>query len=117
MKLSFRLAAAFVTFVVLGSLALVLWHGFEERRQSREMFAAMAKTNAEFIRAQNLPLTERTARSLGEVLGLDVVFAIGDRGENLVDPRKELETVSRLELARYSVEAGGRVHQQQTVTN
>lgn len=107
MKLSVRLAAAFVTFVVLGSLALVLWLGFEERRQSRELFAGMAKTNAEFIRAQNLPPTERTARSLGEVLGLDVVFAMGDRGENLVDPRNAFETVSRRELVSTAVEAGG----------
>ncbi len=110
MKLSFRLAAAFVAFVVLGSLALVLWLGFEERRQLREQFAAMARTNAEFIRAQNLPPTERTARSLGEVLGLDVIFANDDRGEDLVDPRNETGTSLRHGLAKYTIGDTGRVN-------
>lgn len=77
-RLSLRLAVAFLAFVVAGSLALVLWMGAEERRQSRELFAAMAKANANFVRT-GAPLTERTELSLSEVLGVDVYFVQGDR--------------------------------------
>lgn len=77
-RLSLRLAVAFLAFVVAGSLALVLWMGAEERRQSRELFAAMAKANANFVRT-GAPLTERTELSLSEVLGVEVYFVQGDR--------------------------------------
>ncbi len=77
-RLSLRLAAAFLAFVIAGSLAIVLWMASEEKRQSREMFAAMAKSNADFVRT-GAPLTERTARSLSEVLGVEVHFM--NRGE------------------------------------
>ncbi len=73
-SLTRRLTLPFVAFVVAGSLALVLWIGVEERRQSRGQFVAMARTNAAFIRAQNLPISERTAQALGEVLGVGVHF-------------------------------------------
>lgn len=73
-SLTRRLTLPFVAFVVAGSLALVLWVGVEERRQSRGQFAAMARTNAAFIRSQNLPVSERTAQALGEVLGVRVYF-------------------------------------------
>lgn len=73
-SLTRRLTLPFVAFVVAGSLALVLWIGVEEQRQSREQFAAMARTNAAFIRSQNLPASERTAQALGEVLGVRVYF-------------------------------------------
>ena len=70
-----RLTLPFVGFVVAGSLALVGWLGAEEVRQSRELFKAMARTNAEFIRKQNLPPSERTAAALSDVLGVRVEFA------------------------------------------
>ncbi len=73
-SLTRRLTLPFVAFVVAGSLALVLWFGAEEKRQSREQFAAIARTNAAFIYAQNLPNSERTAQALGEVLGVSVHF-------------------------------------------
>lgn len=73
-SLTRRLTLPFVAFVIAGSLALVLWLGAEEQRQSREQFAAMARTNAAFIRSQNLPASERTAQALGEVLGVRVYF-------------------------------------------
>ncbi len=72
-RLSLRLAVAVLAFVVAGSLALVFWMGAEERRQSRELFAATAKANADFVRT-GAPLTERTELSLSEVLGVDVYF-------------------------------------------
>ncbi len=72
-RLFLRLALAFVAFVIAGSLALVLWLGAEERRQSQELFAAMARTNARFLQT-GAPLTDRTALSLREVLGVKVYF-------------------------------------------
>ena len=72
-RLFIRFAATFLTFVIAGSLALVFWMSAEERRQSRELFAAMAKANADFVRT-GAPITERTALSLSEVLGVSVFF-------------------------------------------
>lgn len=72
-----RLTLPFAGFVVAGSLALVWWLGVEERRQTRELFATTARTNVEFIRGQNLPRTERTARSLSDVLGVQMAFTAG----------------------------------------
>ncbi len=69
-----RLALPFVAFVAIGSLALLAWLQHEEKRESRQLFAAMARTNVEFIRAQHLPTTERTAAALSEVLGVTVSF-------------------------------------------
>ncbi len=77
-RLFLRLAVAFLAFVIVGSLALVFWLGAEERRQSQELFAAMARTNANFLRT-GAPLTERTELSLSEVLGVDVYFVQGER--------------------------------------
>ncbi len=72
-RLFLRLALAFGAFVVAGSLALLLWLGSEERRQSQELFVAMARTNARFLQT-GAPLTDRTALSLREVLGVKVFF-------------------------------------------
>ena len=64
----------FLGFVVAGSTALVAWLQFEETRESRAAFLAMANANAQFVRSQRLPATERTAQALGEVLGVEVYF-------------------------------------------
>lgn len=74
-SLARRLALPIVGFVVAGSLALVWWLGREAERVSRETFASMARTNADFIRKENLPLSDRTAAALSEVLGVGVYFA------------------------------------------
>src|SRR5688572_20027184 len=73
-SLAQRVTLAFAAFVMAGSVALALWLGAEERRKSRESFLELAETNAHFIRAQNLPLTERTAAALSDVLGVMVQF-------------------------------------------
>lgn len=70
-RLFLRLALAFLAFVIAGSLGLVLWLGSEERRESEESFTAMARTNAKFLQT-GAPLTDRTALSLREVLGVKV---------------------------------------------
>jgi signal transduction histidine kinase len=76
-SLSFRLAIAFLAFVVVGSSAMVAWLGHEEVRELRAAFLATARANAQFIRSQRLPATERTAQALGEVLGMEVFFFRG----------------------------------------
>jgi len=73
-SLVFHLAAMFLGFVVVGSTALVAWLQFEETRESRAALLATAITNAQFVRSQHLPATERTAHALGEVLGMEVYF-------------------------------------------
>ena len=75
-RLSLRLAAAFLAFVVAGSLAIVFWMASEERRQSREQFAELARTTAEFLKT-GAPLTGRTAQSLSKAMGLGVLFLQG----------------------------------------
>jgi signal transduction histidine kinase len=92
-SLVFRLAAVFLGFVVVGSTALVAWLQFEETRESRAAFLATANANAQFVRSQRLPATERTAQALGEVLGVEVYFWHG--GDPLMavpDPMKRFGT-------------------------
>jgi hypothetical protein len=87
-SLVFRLAAAFLGFVVVGSIALVAWLQFEETRESRAAFLATANANAQFVRSQHLPATERTAQALGEVLGMEAYFWRGGDAQCPI-PRSE----------------------------
>ncbi len=110
-RLSLRLAVAFLAFVVAGSLALVLWMGAEERRQSRELFAAMAKANAELFTSQNYPISSRTADAVSEVLGVDLIFVRTDNGD-VVDPPWS-ERLKPLHMAcRFSIKAPGEIFDQ-----
>ncbi len=59
-------------FVAAGSLALMAWVHLSARSESRRLFAALARTNAEFIRNARLPVTERTGESLSRVLAVEV---------------------------------------------
>jgi signal transduction histidine kinase len=90
-SLVFRLAAAFLGFVVVGSIALVAWLQFEETRESRAAFLATANANAQFVRSQHLPATERTAQALGEVLGMEAYFwRGGDALSAVPDPAQRI---------------------------
>ena len=73
-SLAFRLAAVFLGFVVAGSLGVVAWLHYEETHESQAAFLAVARSNAHFVRSQHLPLSERTAAALGEVLGMEMYF-------------------------------------------
>ena len=84
-RLSLRLAAAFLAFVIAGSLAIVFWMALEERRQSREQFAELARTTAELFKSQNYPLSPRTADPMSEALGVDLIFVKAEQG-GVADP-------------------------------
>jgi signal transduction histidine kinase len=92
-SLVFRLAAAFLGFVVVGSIALVAWLQFEETRESRAAFLATANANAQFVRSQHLPATERTAQALSKVLGMEAYFWHGGDALSAVpDPMQRVCT-------------------------
>ncbi|MEQ1851117.1 MAG: hypothetical protein ABMA01_05930, partial [Chthoniobacteraceae bacterium] len=93
-SLSTRLALPFVAFVAVGSTALVAWLQFEERRESRAAFIATARANAQFVRSQRLPATERTAQALGEVLGMEAYFWRGGDPLSAV-PEPDLRLATR----------------------
>ncbi len=78
-SLRFRIALPFILFVAAGSLALVGWQESAARADERLEFLRLAKSNAGFIRGQRLPLTDRTAAALGQVLGVEVGFHEGGR--------------------------------------
>jgi signal transduction histidine kinase len=93
-----RLALPFLLFVAGGSTALALWLHAAAQRESRHVFATLARTNADFIKSARLPANERVADYLSRVLNMRVFFrhrawdmAVGG-GEN-IGLRKSLETV------------------------
>ena len=72
--LGVQIALPFLVFVVAGSVALTAWLETNFQRESREKFAALAKTNADFIRGSRLARSERTAGDLSRILNLEVYF-------------------------------------------
>lgn len=70
-----RIAIPFLLFVAAGSTALVFWLHQGALREERMVFAALARTTADFIRRERVPATERTAANLSQVLGVQVFFA------------------------------------------
>ena len=77
-RIALRLTGAWVFFVVVGLVALLGWVAVEERGRSDRHFADTVRVNAEFIRT-GAPMTAQTARSLSEVLQMEVRFEL--RGE------------------------------------
>ena len=72
-----RLAVPFLLFVVAGSTALALWLHTSAQRESRHVFATLARTNAELVQSARLPANERVADYLGRVLNMRVFFRHG----------------------------------------
>lgn len=72
-RITFRLMAASLGFVLIGSLSFLAWVDHQSRTQSDQQFLETARANAQFIRT-GAPLSNQTAQSLGEVLQLDVRF-------------------------------------------
>jgi len=73
-----RIAIPFFLFVAAGSFLLSAWLYASNRRDSREQFSKLARTNADFIRTSNLPSTERMAEELSRILELRVCFRLPD---------------------------------------
>ena len=59
-----RLAAPLLLFVVAGSIGIALWLHAAARRESRTVFATLARTSADFIRNAKLPANERVAAAM-----------------------------------------------------
>jgi signal transduction histidine kinase len=77
-RLSWRIGLPFALFVLAGSVALVLWMSWRGVNAERARLAALARSNAEFLRQSHLPPSERMARQLAEVLDVAVAFQRGD---------------------------------------
>jgi signal transduction histidine kinase len=58
-------------FVLIGGISLLAWIDNQSRTQSDQLFLETARANAQFIRS-GAPLSNQTAKSLSEVLQLDV---------------------------------------------
>ena len=108
-SLTFRLLLPVLVFVVVGSTALVAWVQLEETRESRSAFEATGRANAEFIRSQRLPPTERTARALGEVLGMEVYFWSGFGHNGVPDYASRIATNEGKALAKAMSAPAGEV--------
>lgn len=93
-----RLALPFLLFAVAGSIALAVWLHAAGQRESRRVFATLARTNADFIRSAKLPANERVADYLSRVLNMRVFFRHGAwdmvaGGREGFSLKKGLETV------------------------
>ena len=85
-----RLAAPLLLFVVAGSIGIALWLHAAARRESRTVFATLARTSADFIRNAKLPANERVAESIGRVQNMEVLFLRGAGGEFVPAPSAAL---------------------------
>ena len=72
--LNLRIAVPFLVFVVVGSLGLAQWLQTNFQRENRELFAKLARTNADFLRDSHLAHSRQTAANLGRVLNVQVYF-------------------------------------------
>src|SRR6187402_2414089 len=93
-----RLALPFLLFVAAGSSALALWLHATAQRESRHVFATLARTNANFIKSARLPANERVADYLSRVLNMRVFFRHGawdmvGGTKDGISMRRSLETV------------------------
>lgn len=79
-----RIALPFLLFVVAGSIILCVWLYGSADRESRKLFATLARTNADFIRTSQLPASERMAAELSRILDLQVCFR--EAGGAIVPP-------------------------------
>ena len=88
-NLILRVAAPFFLFIIAGTVALVLLLNAAYQRHSATEFAALARADAEFIRAAHIPPTARFAEYLTQVLGVEVRF----QPAGATDPQHEAVTV------------------------
>lgn len=86
-SLSWRIGLPYVALVLLGSLALAFLLADGVVREGRAEFLRLAQTNAAFVERSRLPTSERLARDLEAVLGMQVFFRTS---RDLVGTRPEL---------------------------
>ncbi len=69
-----HIAIPILSFVVLGSLVIVVLLHADSQRESRNLFGTLARTNAELIKAAQLPTDRRVAEDLSRALGMQIFF-------------------------------------------
>jgi signal transduction histidine kinase len=104
--LPWRIALPFAAFVLVGSIVLVALTWWSVREDESRDFAALARTNAEFLRRMTLPPSERMASQLGEVLNVSVYFRHRDTG--LLTPTPTQEVLQQ--GLTHQLPADGRAH-------
>ncbi len=88
-KLWLRIAWPFLLFVVAGSVALAFWMQSVAERRSHAVFAALARTNAEFFRDRRIPLSEQMAGYLSRILNVRTIIRRGS--QLLPEPEAQIE--------------------------
>jgi signal transduction histidine kinase len=68
----------FFLFVVMGSIVLVIWMEAAARRESRAVFMALARTNADFLQNAHLPATRQMMDYLGHLLNMRAFLRTGE---------------------------------------
>jgi signal transduction histidine kinase len=76
-RLWLSIAGPFFLFAVTGSIVLVLWMQTAARRESRAVFTALARTNADFLHSAHLPATEQMMDYLGHLLNMRAFLRTG----------------------------------------
>ncbi|MHA3774332.1 ATP-binding protein [Verrucomicrobiota bacterium sgz303538] len=104
-----HIAIPILAFVSLGSIVIVVWLHADAQRESRNLFATLARTNAELIKTAHLPADERVASELSRVLDMQVFFRrgawdIATRRNGEMAARRSKEIIPQLQgdLAPYA---------------
>src|SRR5580658_4185222 len=78
-RLWLSIAGPFLLFVAVGSIVLALWMQAAARRESRAVFTALARTNANFIERAHLPATPQMMDYMGRLLNMRTFLRGGGR--------------------------------------
>jgi signal transduction histidine kinase len=73
-RLWLRIAIPFLLFVATGSIAMVLWMRHHAQLELQARFRSLAETTAGFIRSSRIQPSERLARELSHLLGMQIYF-------------------------------------------
>jgi len=76
-RLWLSIAGPFFLFAVTGSIVLVLWMQAAARRESRAVFTALARANADFLHNAHLPATRQMMDYLGRLLNMRAFLRTG----------------------------------------
>ncbi|MEY4483498.1 MAG: hypothetical protein RL693_950, partial [Verrucomicrobiota bacterium] len=105
-RLPWRIALPFAALVLAGSAALMIWTAWTVRNEDRIRFETLAGTNAAFMERMKLPMSQRMARQLSEVLAVGVAFRKG--GQFTPSPSPMLSAESLVLFQK--IPADGRHH-------